>query len=99
MEVGSGRSAGHPGRALTMEPLQESTGGPKTSLVTRACSASWQGARSFVRYFEGVLGADKYRVYLAHQARTHPGTAPMTEREFWRDYTDWQEKNPQGRCC
>ncbi|MBP2388468.1 uncharacterized short protein YbdD (DUF466 family) [Paeniglutamicibacter kerguelensis] len=52
-----------------------------------------------MRFFEGVLGADKYRVYLEHQARTHPGVPPMSEREFWRDYTDWQEKNPQGRCC
>ncbi len=23
----------------------------------------------------------------------------MTEREFWRDQTDRQENNPQGRCC
>ncbi len=78
---------------------QEAAPGAQRSAVARACSATWQGARSFVRYFEGVLGADKYRVYLEHQARTHPGAQPMSEREFWRDYTDWQERNPQGRCC
>lgn len=82
-----------------MKPPNESTRDSDATLVGRACSAGWQGVRSFVRYFEGVLGADKYRVYLQHQARTHPGATPMTEREFWRDYTDWQEKNPQGRCC
>ena len=30
------------------------------------------------------------------------GGAPhalMTEREFWRDQTDRQDQNPQGRCC
>ncbi|HYH77897.1 MAG TPA: YbdD/YjiX family protein, partial [Arthrobacter sp.] len=24
---------------------------------------------------------------------------PLTEREFWRDRTDRQDSNPQGRCC
>jgi uncharacterized short protein YbdD (DUF466 family) len=24
---------------------------------------------------------------------------PMTEREFWRDHSDRQDANPQGRCC
>ncbi|GAA1496594.1 hypothetical protein GCM10009628_15970 [Paeniglutamicibacter kerguelensis] len=82
-----------------MGSAKETVPGAQRSAVARACSATWHGARSFVRFFEGVLGADKYRVYLEHQARTHPGVPPMSEREFWRDYTDWQEKNPQGRCC
>ena len=69
------------------------------SALARGLAATGNAARGIVRYLEGVLGADKYRVYLEHQARTHPGVAPMGEREFWRDYTDWQEKNPQGRCC
>lgn len=51
------------------------------------------------RFMEGVLGADKYRHYLEHLADTHPEAEPMTEREFWREYTNWQERNPQGRCC
>lgn len=51
------------------------------------------------RFMEGVLGADKYRQYLEHLAKTHPDAEPMSEREFWIDYTNWQEHNPQGRCC
>ena len=51
------------------------------------------------KFVDGVLGADKYQHYLEHQARTHPDQKPMSEREFWKDYTDWQEKNPEGRCC
>lgn len=51
------------------------------------------------KFVDGVLGADKYQHYLEHQARTHPDQKPMNEREFWKDYTDWQEKNPEGRCC
>ena len=73
--------------------------GAGTSALVRGLCAVGNAARGLGRYLEGVLGADKYRVYLQHQARTHPGVEPMGEREFWRDYTDWQEKNPQGRCC
>lgn len=50
-------------------------------------------------YAEGVLGADAYRNYLAHHARIHPDRPPMGEREFWREHLDWQDRNPQGRCC
>ncbi|MGO3833288.1 MAG: YbdD/YjiX family protein [Microbacteriaceae bacterium] len=56
-------------------------------------------AMSLGRYLNGVLGGDKYTTYLRHHKNTHPETAPMSEREFWRDYRDWQERNPQGRCC
>ncbi|ROZ62041.1 YbdD/YjiX family protein [Kocuria soli] len=52
------------------------------------------------RWFSGVMGADKYQRYREfHAAHGQPGEAPMTEREFWRDWQDYQEKNPQGRCC
>lgn len=52
-----------------------------------------------VRWFiGGVLGEDAYEKYLAHAA-THEGAAVMSEREFWRDHTDRQEANPEGRCC
>lgn len=50
-------------------------------------------------YFRGVLGADAYQNYLAHHERTHPGIPPMTERAFWKDKMDWEDRNPQGRCC
>ena len=55
--------------------------------------------RSALRLGNGVLGADKYQRYREyHRAAGEPGD-PMTEREFWKDYQDWQETNPQGRCC
>lgn len=53
-------------------------------------------------YVRAVSGEDAYDKYLAHHrsghgpARTGPA---MTEREFWRDRTDRQDTNPQGRCC
>jgi uncharacterized short protein YbdD (DUF466 family) len=58
-----------------------------------------RGWRSFAWYFKGVMGEHAYQDYLEHHRRAHPGTEPMSEREFWRDKTDRQENNPQGRCC
>ncbi|MBM7051560.1 MULTISPECIES: YbdD/YjiX family protein [unclassified Rothia (in: high G+C Gram-positive bacteria)] len=51
------------------------------------------------RMWNGFSGADKYHKYLAHHRATGCEHEPMTEREFWRDYTDRQDKNPEGRCC
>ena len=53
-------------------------------------------------YIRAVSGEDAYDRYRAHHESVHgPGdAAPMlTEREFWRDRTDRQDSNPQGRCC
>ncbi|TFD63359.1 YbdD/YjiX family protein [Cryobacterium sp. Hh38] len=69
-----------------------------------------KGARGVVWYLKGILGEDAYEKYVAHHAALHAagaadgtdGAAPhplMTEREFWRDQTDRQDANPQGRCC
>jgi uncharacterized short protein YbdD (DUF466 family) len=58
-----------------------------------------RGFRGFARYLAGVLGADAYAKYLEHHKAAAHGTAPLTEREFWRDRTDRQDSNPQGRCC
>lgn len=55
--------------------------------------------RGFAQYFSGVLGADAYAKYLEHHRAAGHGEAPLTEREFWRDRTDRQDRNPQGRCC
>jgi uncharacterized short protein YbdD (DUF466 family) len=55
--------------------------------------------RGFARYVQGVMGADAYRKYLEHHAAAGHGTPPLDERAFWRDRTDRQDTNPQGRCC
>jgi len=62
-------------------------------------NAILEGFRGFARYFGGVLGADAYAKYLEHHTTTGHEAAPMSEREFWRDHTDRQDSNPQGRCC
>lgn len=58
-----------------------------------------QWARSALRFGNGVLGADKYERYLDYHRASGQAGEPMTEREFWKDYQDWQDANPQGRCC
>ena len=64
-----------------------------------------RGARSVRWYLQALLGEDAYDKYAAHHARRHAAEGVdarhtvMTEREFWRDQTDRQDKNPQGRCC
>ncbi|MDO5752095.1 YbdD/YjiX family protein [Arthrobacter sp.] len=55
--------------------------------------------RSVNRYLKGVLGEDSYEKYLQHHEGTGCAAAPMTMKEFWRDKTDRQDKNPEGRCC
>lgn len=59
-----------------------------------------KAAASLKRYADGVLGADRYDRYLEHhRAHAEPGQEPLSEREFWRSYQDWQDRNPEGRCC
>ncbi|TFB57797.1 YbdD/YjiX family protein [Cryobacterium sp. TMT1-62] len=68
------------------------------------------GAKSFAWFMRGVMGEDAYDKYKAHHeahdesihdpdAAACSGPVMMTEREFWRDQTDRQDINPQGRCC
>jgi len=66
------------------------------------------GARHAAWFVRGVMGEDAYEKYLLHHAAVHgsggdgdivDAPAPMTEREFWRDHSDRQDANPQGRCC
>jgi len=57
-------------------------------------------ARGIRWYVRGIMGEDAYEKYLAHVEGEHGGTeTPLTEREFWRDRTDRQDANPDGRCC
>ena len=50
-------------------------------------------------YVHNLMGDSAYETYVAHQRRQHPDQAPMTEREFWRDRMDEQDRNPGARCC
>lgn len=62
------------------------------ALVVRA-------ARGVRWYMRNLMGDSAYETYLAHHRRQHTGVAPMTERAFWRDRMDEQDRNPGARCC
>jgi uncharacterized short protein YbdD (DUF466 family) len=50
-------------------------------------------------YMTNLMGDSAYATYVAHQRRQHPGEEPMTERQFWRQRMDDQDRNPGARCC
>ena len=73
-----------------------------SSLLGAAAAAATRGVRALravAWYVEGVLGADAYRHYLAYHRASGCTSVPMTEREYWRDKLDRQDRHPEGRCC
>ena len=46
-----------------------------------------------------VIGAPDYERYLAHLARRHPGTTPLSRDEFARDALARRYDRPGSRCC
>ncbi|MHC6228430.1 YbdD/YjiX family protein [Arthrobacter sp. MMS24-T111] len=67
--------------------------------MSAGITAVANGFRGFARYLGGVMGADAYAKYLEHHKASEHQEPPLGEREFWRDRTDRQDSNPQGRCC
>lgn len=66
-------------------------------------AAVWGGVSRVGRgirwYMTNLMGDRAYDTYLAHHRRTHPGEEVLTEREFWRQKMDDQDRNPGARCC
>lgn len=50
-------------------------------------------------YITELMGDGAYRVYLEHHSLRHPGEDPLSERVFWRERMDAQDRNPGARCC
>lgn len=73
------------------------SGRPTSGRASVGPDAGWW---AHVRWFvNGLTGQNAYQAYLAHHARTGCASPPMSEREYWRHRSDWQDRNPQGRCC
>ena len=68
--------------------------------VTAAVSTALKPLRAAHWYLKEVMGENAYIHYLDSYERRH-GTreGAMCEREFWKDLTDEQDKNPKARCC
>jgi uncharacterized short protein YbdD (DUF466 family) len=67
--------------------------------MSTGLAALSNGFKGFARYMGRVMGADAYTKYLEHHREAGHKEPPLSEREFWRDRTDRQDANPQGRCC
>ncbi len=71
----------------------------RAPVLTRVVGRARAALRGLCWYVEGVLGADAYARYLEHHRASGCTSAPMSERQFWRDKFDRQDREPQGRCC
>ncbi|WP_434811423.1 YbdD/YjiX family protein [Microbacterium sp. bgisy189] len=71
----------------------------RTRLSTRAVAQVVRVGRGIRWYLTSLMGDNAYAVYVAHQRRTHPEAEPLTERQFWRQKMDDQDRNPGARCC
>ncbi len=61
--------------------------------------AAGRAARGIRWYITTLMGDTAYETYVAHHRRNHPDEEPMTERTFWRQRMDDQDRNPGARCC
>lgn len=55
--------------------------------------------RAFWQFVRELAGERDYERYLEHCAAHHPGEPVMSERVFWRERTDRQDREPSARCC
>jgi uncharacterized short protein YbdD (DUF466 family) len=55
--------------------------------------------RRALRVLRQVVGAPDYERYLEHQARCHPGAAPLSRRAFYADFVSWRFGPGPTRCC
>lgn len=81
--------------ASTRESNVDGASVRKPSVRERVHSA-FADARHLWRSFTGEAAYDRY---LERHARYHPEIPPMSQKEFWRDRSDWDERNVQARCC
>jgi uncharacterized short protein YbdD (DUF466 family) len=56
-------------------------------------------ARRAASVLRRVIGAPDYERYLAHVARRHPNTLPLSREEFARDALARRYDRPGSRCC
>lgn len=66
-----------------------------------AAAGAWlvRAGRGIRWYLTTLMGDRAYDTYVAHHRRHHPDEPPLTERQFWRQRMDDQDRNPGARCC
>ncbi len=77
-------------------PLPSARG---TSRLRAAVGRARTGLAQARRLWRDFTGESAYERYVERHRREHPGHEPMTERQWWRAKTDFDEDNVQARCC
>ncbi|PQZ54546.1 MULTISPECIES: YbdD/YjiX family protein [unclassified Microbacterium] len=70
-----------------------------TTLLRTLLGAVGRVGRGIRWYMTTLMGDTAYATYVAHHRRQHPDEEPLTERQFWRQRMDDQDRNPGARCC
>ena len=70
-----------------------------TSRLRAAVGRARTGLAQARRLWRDFTGESAYERYVERHRREHPGHEPMTERQWWRAKTDFDEDNVQARCC
>ena len=68
---------------------------PLATLWSVACRTG----RGIRWYVTELMGDGAYRVYLEHHGLHRAGEEPLSERAFWRERMDAQDRDPGARCC
>ena len=58
-----------------------------------------RAGRALRWYTTSLLGDHDYDRYVAHLARVHPGTTPVSEAAYWRERHAEEDAHPGARCC
>lgn len=72
-----------------------------TGMTAVECVAFARIATSQLRHgWLHAIGAPDYQAYLAHHAQCHPGTPPLSEREYVNVFIERRyNRRGAGRCC
>lgn len=93
----------HNSGAIAARPPGSADPGARRARSPELCARAWAEVGRIGRgirwYVTNLMGDSAYETYLAHHRRTHPGADPLTERQFWRQRMDDQDRNPGARCC
>lgn len=78
-----------------MTDMDATTPGP----LQRFGAWAVRAGRGIRWYVTTLMGDRAYDVYVTHLRAQHPAAVPLTERQFWRQRTAEQDRNPGARCC
>ncbi len=65
----------------------------------RAVSSVQPGLRRLLRVVREIVGAPDYERYLERRVICHPDEAPLSPRQFYREFVNRRFGGGPTRCC